>query len=289
MRGVPGTTTVERQQVIQSTSGGRGPRGSRHSSGRSVPLVLQLLGAVLVITSVIVGVFTSHAGASALTNGTVTLKMGNSVATDPLANHQPVTVSVGPNSTLSRSSLEAAGFPSGAVTMKILQCADPGGQAANLPTKPTDCEPSTIDAGASLQEDGSVLDPGYTIYALPDPAELGVSNGTLCDTQHQCVLGIFSNQNDFSKPHLFSAPFQVTPTSTSGGATPTSTPSTPSSSGAGSASGGASAAVSVPPGTLANTGGPILWPWLLGAGGILLVGGTALRFLRRPAHEGRRR
>ncbi len=273
--------------MILARSAGRGPRGSGHSPGRLVALGLQLLGAVLVVTAVIVGLFASHAGASDLSNGTVTIKVasGNSVATNPLVNHQLVTVSVGPNSTLSRSSLEAAGFPSGAVPIKILECADPGGQPTTLPTKPTQCEPETVDASASLQEDGSVLDSGYTIYALPDPTDLGVSNGTVCDAEHQCVLGIFSNQNDLSKPHLFSAPFQVASTSTSAGATSTSTPS---SSGAGSASGGASAAVSVPSATLADTGGPTLWPWLLGAGGILLVVGTALRSLRRPAPEGRR-
>jgi hypothetical protein len=172
------------------------------------------------------------------------------------------------------------------VAIKIIECADPDGQQANLPKNLTECAPETVDAGATAQPDGSLIEPGYTIYSLPDPSELGVSNGTLCDASHQCVLGIFSNQEDFSKPHLFSAPFLVTPTSTSGGATSTST--SPSSVAAGSAAGGASAAVSVPPATLANTGAPTLWPWLLGVGGMLLVVGTALRFFRRPAHEGRR-
>ena len=118
-------------------------------------------------------------------------------------------MSVAPNSTLSRSALEAAGFPSGAVAIKIIECADPGGLVVNLPVKVTQCDPSTLDASATLLEDGSVLDSGYTIYALPDVTVLGPSNGTLCDMSHQCVLGIFTNQNDFSKPHLFSAPFLV--------------------------------------------------------------------------------
>jgi hypothetical protein len=249
-------------------------------------LGLQLLGAVLVVTSVVVGLFTSHAGATALSNGSVTLEVsGHSVATNPLVSHQLVTVSVAPNSTLSRSSLEAAGFPSGAVAIKILECADPGGQAANLPTNETKCEPETIDPNGTAQQDGSMAEPGYTIYALPDPTDLGVSNGTVCDMAHQCVLGIFSNQRDFTKPHLFSAPFQIASTSASGGATSTTTPS---ASGVGSAATGASAGVSVPPATLANTGGPTLWPWLLGAGAILLVAGTALRGFRRPAPRGRR-
>jgi hypothetical protein len=288
MREVPGTTTAERQQVMQQTSGPQNQRVSAPSSGRLVSLALQLLGAVLVVAAVIVGLFASHAGASSLSNGTVTLRVGsgNSVATNPLVSHQLVTVSVGPNSTLSRSSLESAGFPSGAVPIKILECADPGGLAANLPQSLKQCEPETIDPNGTAQQDGSMVESGYTIYALPDPTDLGTSNGTVCDIEHQCVLGIFSNQEDFSKPHLFSAPFQTVSTGTGGGATPTSTPS---ASGNGSAStGGASAAVSVPPATLADTGGPTLWPWLLGAGAVLLVGGTALRGLRRPAPGGRR-
>lgn len=270
--------------MIQSTSGGPGPRGSGRSPGRVVALCLQLFGAVLVIASVIVGLTASHAGASALSNATVKLEgSGGSVATNPLVNHQLVTVTLAPNSTFSRSSLEAAGFPSGAVVIKILECADPGGLEANLPTRPTECEPATVNAGGSTLEDGSMVLSGYTIYALPDPLELGVSNGTLCDMQHLCVLGIFTDQNDYSKPHLFSAPFQIESTGTSGGATSTNSPKTSDGGSASTASTGASAAVSVPPATLADTGGPTLWPWLLGAGALLLVVGTALRGFRRPA------
>jgi hypothetical protein len=229
-------------------------------------------------------VFASHAGAAALSNGTVTLKSSSNgaVATNPLANQQNVDVSVAANSTLSRSSLEAAGFPSGAVPIKILECSDLGGQQANLPQKPTDCEPETIDSVAGAQENGSLTVEKYTIYALPDTADLGVSNGTVCDdAEHQCVLGFFSNQNDFSKPHLFSGPFQVVSTAPSTGASP------PSASSSGAATSGASAAVSVPPATLANTGGPTLWPWLLGAGAVLLLAGSVLRRLRRPNYENR--
>jgi hypothetical protein len=241
---------------------------------------LQLLGAILVATAVIVGVFVSHAGATALSNGTVAIETSaGTVATSPLSMHQVVTVKVGPNSTLSRSSLEAAGFPSGAVPIKIFECADPGGLTSNLPLSEKQCEPETIDPNGTALENGSMVEPGYTIYSLPDVAELGPSSGTVCDMSHECVLGIFSNQLDFTKPHMFSAPFLVNPTSTSADTTAAATPTT---------IGGASAAVSVPAATLANTGGPDLWPWLLGAGAILLVAGTALRGFWRPALKGRR-
>jgi hypothetical protein len=131
-----------------------------------------------------------------------------------------------------------------------------------------------------------MVEPGYTIYSLPDTAELGNSSGTVCDMEHECVLGIFSNQLDFTKPHVFSAPFFVNPSSTSGGTASATTATTTQS--ASSANQGASAAVSVPAAQLANTGGPDLWPWLLGAGAILLVAGTALRRFWRPAPQGRR-
>ena len=266
-------------------------RGSSESA-RRVALALQLLGAVLVVSSIIVGVFASHAGAAALSNGTVTIKVASSgsVATNPLANDQVVDVSVAPNSTLSRSSLEAAGFPSGAVPIKVLECADLGGQEANLPQKPTDCEPETIDSVPGAQENGSLLVRGYTIYALPDPADLGVSNGTVCDNTSTSACSVSS---------------RISTTSPS----PICSPRRSRSRRSGAAqwsiarparqvrrvparhrrpAGGASPGVSVPPATLANTGGPTLWPWLLGAGCVLLLAGSALRYLRRPTYEGRR-
>jgi hypothetical protein len=257
---------------------------SDRSRSRALALGLQLLGAILVATAVIVGVFVSHAGAADLSNGTVAIETaGGSVTTSPLSMHQVVTVKVGPNSTLSRSSLEAAGFAGGAVPIKIIECADPGGLTTNLPVSEKQCEPGTIDPNGTVLEDGSMVEPGFTIFSLPDTAELGSSNGTACDMSHECVLGIFSNQLDFSKPHLFSTPFFVNPTSASGSATTaTSATTTPTTAA------GASAAVAVPSAQLANTGGPTLWPWLLGVGLILLVAGTALRGFWRPAARGRR-
>jgi hypothetical protein len=249
---------------------------------------------VLVVSSVFVGVFSSHAAAADLSNGPVTIQTSSgATAKSPLQNSQVVNVSVGPNSTLSRSSLEAAGFPSGVVGMKVIQCDDPGGQAANLPQNLTSCAPATLVNADNPQQDGSLSVEGFTVYTVPDVAVLGASNGTMCDAQHECVLGIFSNQEDFSKPHLFSAPFLVTggtgtvSTSSSGTGPSGTSSSGSSSSGPQTAGAGASAGVSVPPATLANTGAPSLWPWLLGAGCILLLAGSGLRYVRRPRHEGR--
>ena len=245
---------------------------------------MQLLGAILVLSAVIVGFTGSHASAATLSNGTVEIQMtaGGSVATSPLDNHATVNVVVGSNSTLSRSALQTAGFPSGTAPIKVLECADPNGSAANLPKKATDCDPTTIFSSTTVQDNGSVYASKYTIYALPDTAELGPSNGTVCDASHQCVLGIFSDQNDLTKPHLFSAPFEVSATDAAATGAPGSS-GTGSTSPGSSTANGASAAVSVAPATLANTGGPTWWPWLLGAGLVLLVVGSTLRYLRRPA------
>ena len=279
------STTIE----MRKAPGRDHPEGTDRSwPGRRVTLTLQLVGAVLVVSSVILGAFASHAGAADLSNGSVTIQTSSgSTAQSPLANNQVVNVSVRPNSTLSRSSLEAAGFPSGVVGMKVLQCADPGGQTANLPGSLKSCAPATLIDGPAPHEDGSVSIPGFTIYTVPDDAVLGPSNGVMCDAQNQCVLGIFSNQEDFSKPHLFSAPFEVT--GGTGGAPSTSSSAAGSSASPGSqtASAGATAGVSVPPATLANTGTPTLWPWLLGAGCILLLLGSVSRYVPRLRSEGR--
>ena len=254
-------------------------------SRRAAP-VLQLLGAVLVLAAVIVGLTASHANAATLSNGTVAIKtLGGAVASSPLQNHAVVNVVVGPNSTLSRSALQTAGYPSGtAPPIKVLECADPDGSAANLPKKSTDCDPTTILSSTTVQDNGSVYASKYTIYALPDTIELGPSNGTVCDAGHPCVLGIFADQNDFTKPHLFSAPFEVSATDAAATGSSSSPGTSPTNSGA-STSNGASAAVSVAPATLANTGGPTWWPWMLGVGLVLLVVGSTLRYLRRPALE----
>jgi hypothetical protein len=300
MSGEKTTPTMDRPDMTRSNSARRSKTVSgRSGSTRRLALVVQFIGAVLVASSIIVGLFASHAGAAQLSNGTVTIRIAGSgastgaVATNPLVHHQVIDVVVAPNSTLDQSSLEAAGFPSGAAQIKVLECADLNGDPANLPIKPTQCDPTTVQVVSYVAENGMVFVKHYKVYALPDVQELGPSNGTVCDdAENQCVLGIFTNQNDFTKPHIFSAPFQVTTTgtTTSAGASSSGTanPGSPSSNPSSSSPDGVSPNVSVPPAMLADTGGPSLWPWLLGVGCVLLVVGSTLRYLRRPAHHGGR-
>jgi hypothetical protein len=247
---------------------------------------VQLAGALLALSALAVALFSSHAGATTVSNNTVTVKMASSgaVAVSPLSDGAVVDISVAANSELDRSSLAAAGYPSGAVPIKVLECEDSGGTSENLPTKATECEPETIDSTANGQANGSLFVKGFTVYALPDPSVLGASSGTVCDASHECVLGIFANQNDFSKPHIFSAPFEVTPGSPSandpGGSSDQGT-SVKSATDSSTVSSGASASSAASSATLANTGSPTIWPWLLVSGAALLIGGTGMRLTRR--------
>jgi Bacterial Ig-like domain (group 1) len=181
---------------------------------------LAVLAVAVVLCCGSIASFGGSARASQITNGTVTLStIGTVTADTPYSSGQMLTVAAVANSTLDQASLEAAGFPSGAVTIKFLECSDPGGLVSNLPTKPTECEPQTIHSIAGANTDGS-LSTTYQVLALPD-ANLGTSNGTTCDAAADaCVVGIFSNQNDFSKPHLFSAPFYVLANGDDGGENP---------------------------------------------------------------------
>lgn len=276
---------MEGRSVTQRVPKQSRKRTERSGPDRKVPLILQALGAVLVVSSVVVGVSSSHAGAASLSSGPVAIKTSTgSLATNPLHHRDIVDVVVASNSTFNRSALEAVGFPSGAALIKVEECADPSGSPDNLPKKPSDCDPTTVFPTANLKEDGSVFLPRYRIYSVPDESDLGPSNGTVCDASHFCVLGLFTNQNDYTKPHLFSAPFEVMPTP----AASTGAAGANSSSFGLSSRQGSSAAVSLPPATLANTGGPEWWPWLLGIGFLLLTVGTSLRFFRRPARPGGR-
>ena len=57
----------------------------------------QILGAVLVVSSIVVAVFSSHAGAASLSNGVVALEDGSAVASNPLSNQQVINVAVAAN------------------------------------------------------------------------------------------------------------------------------------------------------------------------------------------------
>ena len=93
------------------------------------------------------------------------------------------------------------------------------------------CDGSTILSTSAVNADGSFLISSYTVYALPDNISLGEpsTQKPVCGVApNYCVLYIGPAQTDFSKPHLFSAPFQVLANADDGGGSPgDGTPETP--------------------------------------------------------------
>jgi hypothetical protein len=245
---------------------------------RRVLVAAQVIGGALLAVGIVLAIFLSNAEASTLAAGPVTLSPGS-----PYHSGQVIDITVRANTTLAEASRAAEGFPSGAVAIKVVECADPGGLAANLPTKPTGCDYNTVDSIPGAQVNGSLLITGYTVYALPDAIVFGepVDQTPICGTgNNQCVLGLFTNLHDFTKPHIFSGAFEVTPDPKAdnaivNGAPSSTTPSTPSSP---TTAAGVTTAAPV----LANTGVNPGSLWMIGGGSALLFAGTlGRRRLRR--------
>jgi len=223
----------------------------------------------------------NNAGASTFVNGPVTLTPTTPLASGQnLSSGQTIDISVSANSTLDQSSLAAAGIPSGVAVMRALECDDPNGLTSKLPTSEAyHCDGNTLMATSYVNADGSFKIDDFVVYSLPDKPTFDEGSGSLpvCGTEaNQCVLYIGPNPQDFTKPHLFSAPFLVTPTANDQGL---------GVSGNGGSNGLASAASEAGSngGTLAYTGGPGTTLMMLGTGMLLAVGGTAAR--RRLRHR----
>ena len=157
-----------------------------------------------------------------LTSGPVTVSdSGSGTAGTPYDSGQSISITVAANSTLNSASLSGAGDPG--LALNIQMCAAPGGvdPTSNTGTNTT-CDALTNFNGAA-NPDGSVSVSAYTVYTLPDNPSLGEGNTSkpACGlAPNYCVLYIGSNPTDFSKPKLFSAPFQVAANGTDTGANP---------------------------------------------------------------------
>ncbi len=225
--------------------------------------------------------------ASASTTPTVAI----SPSASAYANGQTVSVSVGPNSLFTPAS-----------RVVILECSDPGGSVANLPTSFSSCDGNTVEADSVIVEaNGSFSESAYTLYALPN-AVLGEQANwqPVCSPTQPCVLYVGENQNDFTKPKVFSQPFTFTstaPTIAGGGSAPSTSTSAPGSgaSGSGASGSGASGTTgaggpgtgtdSAPAvtgtGTLAFTGPPAYLAALAALGAALVGIGTLGRLAAR--------
>lgn len=257
---------------------------------------VRTLGLAVVIGGVLAAACSSnHAGASTLVNGPVTLKASSPAnAATPWQSGQVIDITVAPNSTLSLSNLEKVGGFTGEPAMKAVECDDPNGLTADLPSVPTEhCDGQTILSTAYINADGSFELKAYTLYALPDSVTFGEDAQSLpkCGTQaNQCVLYIGPNQLDFSKPHLFSAPFLVTangtdkpsaaPSAATGGASSVVSAAASTASAGSSATAGSTGTTGQ--GTLAFTGPFPVTPLLVASGALMVVVGTVGRRRLRP-------
>jgi hypothetical protein len=114
---------------------------------------------------------------------------------------QHISLSVGPNHYFKAYS-----------HVNILECGDPGGKKSRLPTSASSCDGNTIQGNTVLvNKNGSFSMSGYTLYTLPNKAELGETPDTrpVCNKKNPCVLYVGQNQLDFTAPKLFSRPFSL--------------------------------------------------------------------------------
>jgi hypothetical protein len=223
-----------------------------------------------------------------------TLSINPSPSSGPYHDGETVSIAVGSNSEFAPYS-----------RIEILECAAPHGQ---LPVDDTTCDGNTVaDHSILVNKDGSFSDSSYPLYALPNSVLGEQSNDVpVCDATSECVLYIGQNQNDFTQPKVFSAPFTIEASSGANSSTATTqassapgastTPNTGAavtlggSGGSTSASSGSSgdvpsgdgSSVSGKSGSLAFTGPPTALQWLIAIGlGMVLIGIAGRRLGRR--------
>jgi len=100
--------------------------------------------------------------------------------------------------------------------IQIIECSDPGGKTANLPTNSLMCDGTTQNPGQINTDLQGNFSTHYSVYALNSARSSNIN----CDKTHYCVLwvGVDYNQS-FLGMHAFSAPFEVggtSPNATSG-------------------------------------------------------------------------
>jgi hypothetical protein len=223
--------------------------------GPAVANEVRLASAKAVVLGLVVGVLLFAADGAAFAAGSPTVSITPGPAKGAFADQQNVRVSVGSNSVFTPNS-----------RVVILECADPDGTVANLPTGFSSCDENTIQPDTTVvHADGSFVEPSYTLYALPSKLLGEQANWQpVCNTAHPCVLFVGEDQNDFSKAKTFSPSFTMS------GGTLSAAPTTATTTPATTASAPVSAAVSLGATQLAFTG-TSGWLIALGAIGAALV------------------
>ena len=100
--------------------------------------------------------------------------------------------------------------------INIIECADPGGSSKNLPVSVIACDGNTIQGNSILvQRNGSFSERHYQLFALPNASSLGEPPDSVpvCNKNKMCVLYIGQNQEKFTAPKVFSAPFTISKSS----------------------------------------------------------------------------
>ena len=234
------------------------------SSARRALVTAQWMGAALLALVTAVTMWPGHAFAA---GATVTIPAG------PFSDGQSITVS-------------GVGFPSRAEDpsgLQILQCADPGGLAANLPVDATTCDGTTTNPLPVDTDSSGRFSTPFTVSALND---LHGTSNIDCDASDYCVLWVGEdyNQQFASGPHAFSVPFEVeaaasgsptgaAPSTAGAGASVTSTTSAGSGTGSTTAAAATTATTAGTP-SLATTGVPAGLPGLTGLGVLFVAVGT---------------
>jgi hypothetical protein len=157
-----------------------------------------LVGSAMAVlsTAMFVGALPAAAGTKS-----PTLSITQPFASGSYRNGQTIRISVGPNRLYVPYS-----------RIIIIECADPRGSKSQLPTNVDTCDGNTVQGDTVLVgKDGSFSETAYPMYQLPNPVLGEQSNfQPVCNGTHKCVLYVGENQEDFSKPKLFSPPFSVT-------------------------------------------------------------------------------
>ena len=149
--------------------------------------LLATVGAMMVATVIVVPL-----------SGTAQAATTVNIPTPPFTNGQLITVS-------------GSGFPVRSALptgLVIIECADPGGLAGNLPMNATSQCDGTTASGLQINTDTSGnFSTTYTVF------QLTVTGGSTinCDATDYCVLWVGQDFNNafLSGPHGFSAPFEV--------------------------------------------------------------------------------
>jgi hypothetical protein len=118
-------------------------------------------------------------------------------------NGQQVRLSVGPNKTFAPYA-----------RIVVLECADPNGQAANLPKSDMACDGNTVPGYSILvNKDGSFSTDHLQLFSLPNRT-LGESSAQRpqCNQSHPCVLYVGQDQTNFTAPKVFSVPLTIAAT-----------------------------------------------------------------------------